>query len=449
MSNRFYNDYYSHHSKPVSSYNSGILIQPNGSGPPPPMLTQVNPNTQNHHILHQKGQFSSEEKNTTTLNPYPEALSGQRPMLIADPLYDQHIIKPPKANVTQGRIPDIEFISSEDRNFRLYPTSSDYVVQLKDEYKNVTSVTLFNANIPNTAFLVGQRNNMLYIQESFGETIPIEIPVGDYTPTLLRTAIENALNTAGSSTYTVTLDTLTNKYTIASDLSGGGHIFNLQFFGGLEPFDKGGHRPKYIERSIGRVLGYPRQDFLYAQGTATVTAGSTTVIGDSQTMYLTNLTVGETIHILDINQVVTVASITSDSEFEISVPATGSAIGTLIAKGTHPAPNKYDLSSEAFIVLDIPELENVRANASFIDRSFAVIPMVSPHNTKNFILSSNVGIPPYKKYFNPPLSKLDRLTIRFRDIDGNLINFNGIQNFLEFRILTLNAPGFYDPGAIN
>ena len=75
--------------------------------------------------------------------------------------------------------------------------------------------------------------------------------------------------------------------------------------------------------------------------------------------------------------------------------------------------------------------------------------MVFPHNTKNFVVSPASGLPPYKKYFNPPLPKLDRLTIRFRDIDGNLVNFNGIENFMEFRILTINAPGFYDPGSIN
>jgi hypothetical protein len=413
------------------------------------MLTQTNPNIQPRQVLHQRGQYAMQEKDVTSLNAYPENLAGKRPMTIVDPLYDQHIIKPPKANVTQGRIPDIEFISSEDRNFRLYPQESNYKILLKDEYKNVTSVTLFNASIPNTAFLVGERNNRIYLQESFGQTITIEMPVGDYTPTLLQAALQSALNQGGSSNYTVTLNALQNKFEIASDLSGGDHIFNFLFYGGSEKFDQGGTRPKYIARSIGRVLGFPRKDFLYASGIASTSAGSATVLGNIESKYTTELAVGEFIYLEEIDQVVTVTTIVSDTEFTISAPAVATADEVKIAKGTHNAPNKFDLSSEPFIVLEIPELENVRGNATHIDRSFAVIPMVFPHNTKNFVVSPASGIPPYKKYFNPPLPRLDRFTVRFRDIDGNLVNFNGIENFLEFRILTLNAPGFYDPGSTN
>ncbi len=75
--------------------------------------------------------------------------------------------------------------------------------------------------------------------------------------------------------------------------------------------------------------------------------------------------------------------------------------------------------------------------------------MVFPHNTKNFVVSPTGAVPPYKKFFNPPLPKLDRLTVRFVDYHGNLIDFCGVNNFMEFRILTVNAPGMYEPGGVN
>ena len=44
---------------------------------------------------------------------------------------------------------------------------------------------------------------------------------------------------------------------------------------------------------------------------------------------------------------------------------------------------------------------------------------------------------------------LGDIHFQFKDYEGNLVNFNGIENFMEFRIHTMNAPGKYDPGVIN
>jgi len=444
MTDRVSRDY-SH--KRYTSYNAGTLIPSGRQGPPPPMLTQFDPNTQARQVVHGRGQFT-EEKNIVTHSPYPEALNGQRPMTIVAPTYDQHIIKPPKANVTHGRIPDIEIICSEDRNFTTYPDSCNYVIKLKDIYKNVTSVTLFNACIPNTAYLIGRRNNLIYFRESICEKLVAEIPVGDYNPAELVNNIQAALNAAGDSTYTVILNGLTNKFTIKSNLAGGEHIFSLDFYGCSEPHDNR-TRAVYPPRSIGKVIGFPRQNFLYASGKAGLTSGSTTVIGNSKTSFLTEFSPGDTFFVGECNQIFTVVSVASHDEMVVSPAAACTTNNVCLAKGSHTAPNKFDLSSDAFVILDILELENVRSNSTPIDRAFAVVPMVFPHNTKNFVVSPVGGVPPYIKHFNPPLARLDRLTIQFKDIDGNLINFNGIENFMEFRIHTINANGKYDPGTIN
>ncbi len=443
MSDNFNRDF--KNNKLYTSYNTGILIPSGNKGPPPPMMTQIDQNLKEKQVFNTRKQFSS-EKDIVTNNPYPEALNGQRPMLIANPTYDQHIIKPPKANFTHGRIPDIEIICSEDRNFIEYPNPSEYVIKLKDIYKNVTSVTLFNASIPNTSYLVGENNNLIYLQESFCETIIIEIPVGDYTPCDLVNNISIALNNPDKtdSKYTVTLNNLTHKFTITSDLKGGDGIFSLNFLGCYEKHDYK-TRSTYPTRSIGRVLGYSRNNFLYADGKATLTNSKDIVIGNSKSQFKKDFLPGSIFSVPNASgQVFTVVNVISDDEMKVTPVSLGNYHNVLLAKGSHTAPNKFNLSSDSFIILDILELENVRSNSTPIDRAFAVVPMVFPHNTKNFVISPVGGVPPYKKHFNPPLSRLDRLTIRFKDIDGNLVNFNGIENFMEFRIHTINANGMYD-----
>ena len=438
------------------SYNAGTLIPSGQHGPQPPMLTQLDLNAQTKQVFNRRGQFE-EEKNIVSHSLYPEALIGQRPMTLVNPTYNQHIIKPPKENVTHGRIHDTEIIWSEDRNYTLYPTPSNYIIKLKDIYKNVTSVTLFNASIPNTAYLIGERNNLIYFRETSCEKLVAEIPVGDYKSTsLLAEAIGNAMtdvsiraNSNGNhSTYTVIVDELTNKFCFSSDLIGGDHIFGLCFYGCSEPHD-GKTRAVYPPRSIGRIVGFPRKDFLYACGKACLSSGSNVVIGNAKTSFTKDFKENDIFYVEECDQSFTITSIKNDNEMIVDSPSLCNANCVCLAKGKHFAPNKYDLSSDSFIILNILELENIRSNSTPVDRAFAVIPMIFPHNTKNFVVSPSGGVPPYIKYFNPPLARLDRLTICFKDKDGNIVNFNGIENFMEFRIQTLNANGKYDPGVIN
>lgn len=437
-----------------TSYNHGTLIPEGLRGPPQPMVTQNDPNLQQRQVIHHENQL---QRNITRNNPYPEALNGQRPMTIASPTYDQHIIKPPKENVTHGRIPDTEIIRSEDRNFTLYPEPGKYVIKLKDVYKNVTSVTLYNASIPNTAHLVAEDNNLIYFRETECERLVAEIPVGDYDKIEdLMTAISSAMtnvsmkkNGAGNhSVYTANVDNLTTKIFISSNLNGGDHIFSLDFYGGSEPHDNR-TRAIYPHNSMGKIIGYPRKNFKYANGSACLTAGSDIISGDSEATFKSDFRPGNIFYVEECDQIFVVDTVFCDDEMKVTVVSPCDATDVCLAKGTHYAPHKYDLSSDAYIILDILELENIRSNSTPVDRAFAMIPMIFPHNTKNFVVSSSGGVPPYIKYFNPPLARLDRLTVHFKNTRGNTVNFQGIENTMEFRIHTLNASGKYDPGASN
>ena len=341
------------------------------------------------------------------------------------PTYEQYIIKPPQQNITEGTIPDIEVVCSSDRNYTLYPNPGNYVIKLKDIYKNVTSVTLFNAHIPNSSYNIN-RNNLIYFRETMCEQLVAEIPEGDYKPDILVTNIENALNSVGDSKYTVTLNNLTNKVSITSDLSGGENIFSLNFLG-LE-------REKYPNRSIGKRLGFTPNNFLYASGKANITTGSTIIIGNNKSCFLTEFNVGDTFYVRECKQLFTIINITSNDEMTINTVSPCTFINIRLCLSCHRASNKINLQPDYFIILNILELENIKSNNTPVDNAFAIIPA----NCQDSSYGNS-----YVKLFNPPLSRMDRLTITFKDLDGNVIDFQGIENILEFRITSLNNPGHY------
>jgi hypothetical protein len=390
-------------------------------------------------------------KNQQSINEYPKNVSGVPQMLIVDPLYDQNIIKPPKANVTQGRISDTEFILSQDRNDNVYPNIADYVISLKNEYRNVISIYLSNAFLPNSLYTIDTRNNLIYFQETFGTTLTGVIQPGDYTGTTLETAIKNALDTVGSSTYTVTFDSVLYKLKIASDLTGGTHIFNLLFYGGSEICQDNQLKSKYPIRSCGRVIGFPKINTEYfSAGVISYTTTGNIVTGVG-TNFLTTVVPNSLIYLegTAVAGYYTVVLVVSDTYMTVSFVSGTDADDTDIQLNfsTYITPNKIDLHADSCLLLDIAEMENM--NSQNTGRSYAVLPLPTVKNEKQNIVSSLNSNTIYKKHFNPPLPKLDRFTIKFRDIDGNIVNFNGINHYMEFKIQTMNASGFYEHGATN
>jgi len=305
-----------------------------------------------------------QEKDIFTNNPYPDAF-GKRPMNIASPLYDQYIMKPPKANVTHGSIHDTEVICSEDRNMESYENPNQYVVKLKDIYKNVTSVSLISACIPNSAYLINERNNLLHLSIGDGGTC-YDIEPGDYTEDELKDAINTLLI---GTNITIDYNDNVHKFTFCNNNTDDMGTLYLHF-GDCEQ-----------TRSIRKVLGFRQENYIIGYNTK------------------------------------------------------------------QEAPNKHCLKPDCFSILRIRELENIRSNSTPLDRAFAVIPMSAEQN-KDVHINADGCCSPFVKYFNPPLSRLDRFTFEFIDKQGNPINFEGLEHYMEFRIYTLNAPGKYNPGSL-
>lgn len=423
------------------------------------------------------------QNNQVPFSNYPQNFN--RTMQIVEPTYEQHIMKTPELNVTNGRIPQVLVIDSSDRNCNKYPKSNNYVYQLTKEYKDVISIELVQGCIPYTGYAINENNNKLFLQESLGETIEVVIPPGNYEATDLATALQTVLNNNPElfSTYTITTDTNLQKFTIESDLSGGDHIFRLLNnccpCGEHAPYNehnsfinlnnigcndcdscqvcRKNNCNEYIKKSISKKLGFDKVNYLFARGTITDLVGldATTINLDAcDSKFTEEFSVGDKISFPElIGTTFMVSKITSDTEMEITgmsediselLNMKDEIIGSKIFGNKYTSDFVWDLEDAKYIILEIENLENIDSNNKNIDDSFAVIFFTAPKGENNILSTGSTPRKGFKKYFNPPLSTLDRLRIKFLTADGELYDFNGRNHVLEFNILALNQPGRYN-----
>lgn len=71
------------------------------------------------------------------------------------------------------------------------------------------------------------KNNKIDFEETASTELTATLTNGTYTPAELATEVKTQLDSAGASTYTISYDTNTRKFTLASDRAGGGGTFKL------------------------------------------------------------------------------------------------------------------------------------------------------------------------------------------------------------------------------
>lgn len=161
-------------------------------------------------------------------------------------------------------------IDSRDRNHDLFPNPNSYQIEFDNVLRSVISIELVSAELPAVQYNINENNNMLYFNEG-GDDLDVSIPIGQYDNIGdLATAIQDAMNSHPDSSmgYTVTYSTVTRKLTITK----GSGTFNLLFEGDSETFVHNQTRSKYLDSSIGPVIGFSRLDL----------SGSLTYTGQNQ-----------------------------------------------------------------------------------------------------------------------------------------------------------------------
>jgi hypothetical protein len=156
-------------------------------------------------------------------------------------------------------------VDSRDRNHDDYADPNNYRVDLERDINDVVSIQLVSAEVPKSEYVINASNNKIYFQElnaqvSGGTYLTATIPVGNYTITELKTAIETQMDAVGTANYTVTINSSTNTINVSSDL-GSVDLFNFLFQGDNEVHGNNNNpRSTYRDNSIGPVIGFSRTD---------------------------------------------------------------------------------------------------------------------------------------------------------------------------------------------
>lgn len=269
-------------------------------------------------------------------------------------------------------------VDSRDRNTILYPKQNRYQLSFDNEIRNVTRIDLVSADVPLSAYLVSQKNELVpfSIDDGSGnnkQNRTAVLRVGDYDTEELREELERALDAAASDiksdAFRVKFVKRLDRYEVYCE-----NEFDL-LWRGEDGTHSQGMQPtrRYAERSAGRLLGFDAKD------ASSVTASSDDAPTASHTQ-----------------QVV--------------------------------APFRKNFSYDRYIVLRLsPTEEAVQSANENVDKSFAVLVDKKADNA-GFAFFNNES-PAY--VYNPPVARLRKLEFTFTDRDGEPYDFQNHDHRLE------------------
>lgn len=271
----------------------------------------------------------------------------------------------------------------DSRNRQPNQEPNNYSLKLNRIYRDVVSIELKKADIPNSDYIINETNNSFYFQDSVaqvssGDFHTLQLPLGNYpiddkVNDSIRSLLEAGLNLANpANTYTVTVDINTQLFTL--EQTSGSGIFNLIF---EVPRCAGeGSGSQTLDNHMGCILGFKPENHT------------------DQLVY------------------------------------TGDYV--------------YNLRPSGYIILRIRGLERLDSNHTPVQDAFCILSLDTRLN--NFMLSNNcdqIDNEVYQKDFNPPLGKLDRLQIEILNSKGQPMNFRGREHLLVFEIVSLSRHSNY------
>ena len=279
------------------------------------------------------------------------------------------------------------FVSSENRDTALYPNGNSYTLHLTTPIKDISKVELLHASVPNTMYNLTNGSNVVAFSNatsSIGDPLTyFSLPVGFYGATVLSETIQNAV----SNTSNIVVDYLEaeGKFLFTRNISPDG------------PFQMA---PGTLE--MAKLLGFD----------------------DTATLTSTNVAV----------------------ETDLNLPLYSD---NLLYRGKEfiKSTNVVNLNANEGVFLDIEELRTIfnedakslTGIGQTMARSFGLIPMdVTGGAVKRFKKFSDYDMS--IEYTNP-IRKLERLTVKWVDKNGQLLNFNGLNDnsfILRFHTLRQN-----------
>lgn len=282
------------------------------------------------------------------------------------------------------------FVSSENRDTALYPSGNSYTLHLTTPIKDISRVELIHASVPNTMYnLTNGTNVVAFSNAASSVNDPLtyfSLPAGFYGSSVLSEDIQSAV----SNTTNITVDYLEAE---------GKFLFSrLTPLGG--PFQM-----KPMTTEFAKMIGF--------DGTEVLTSANVAV------------------------------------ETGLNIPLYSDSI-LYRGKEFIKSKNIVNLAANEGVFLDIDELRTIfnedaksitgnTTSGQTMSRSFGFVPMdVTAGAVKSFKKFSDYDL--IIDYPNP-IRKLERLTVRWINKDGQLLNFNGLNDnsfILRFHTLRKN-----------
>ena len=379
--------------------------------------------------------------------------------------YDPHIIKPPDRNKTHGSISKHLVIDSRDRDYLKYPNSNEYRVEVPQEWKDIVSLELSLAQIPNTFYNISDGNNVFYISDSVNNIASINIPEGQYNNQLLIDTLNGKhgdLFINFSQKLNFSRNPVNLKLRIQSN--GSQFVYNLNYVLNdtclpckLSSVDKtiGFINQQYTSESVdlsniyvipGNITNLGTvsdQDFpLYKLLANDIYNGIdtdfTAIFYKNDYFYLYDSISNKqySCQIYEVKNENTIFFQELDGQDPTSLSGIiFKNISVLIS------PNVYQIENKPYVILKIKE-SGLLNSIGAANNAYTIIPLLNLENT--VINQATIPVHGVIKYYNPPQGKLLWMDIEFLNYDGTLFNFRGQENMLMFIVTMLNQPGKYN-----
>jgi hypothetical protein len=349
---------------------------------------------------------------------------------------------------------------------------SDPVELASELYKRFPNVTTTSTSPTYLNITSGNESNCITFVDSSANptTHSISLPPGLWTPADLASNVFARLPTAGATNLHITGVTWLpdeSRFIFLSDAAGAGPTtytvtFNTKEVAALFGFTQGVPYSFVAYPAAG-----PAQDLVgiftckFYLKSAFISAAILTEVTTSIAVLSIKWLPSEGLYIIYSNQTdpITITVNSSDLArllgFPVGVPVTmlpypqvtGRAQDTIgiLPLGTQQyikSPTVADFSKNDYIFVDVQEFRNMGLNelsslplsGKTTTNMFTALTLDVPANSVKIFKNSDY---PVVVEYDPPISKITRLSIAWYDSDANLINFQGLEdNVLMFRVTT-------------
>jgi hypothetical protein len=397
---------------------------------------------------------------------FPDAIGKNLQQVNTD--YDPLIIKPPDRNKTHGTMTRHLVIDSRDRDYLLYPNSNQYRIEVPQEWKDVTSLELSLAQIPNTFYNITNSNNTFYISDSPNNILSVNIPEGQYNNELLIDTLNGKygdLFINFDSKLNFTRNPINLKLRIQSNRSN-----NQEFIYNLNYLLNNTCSPCKLN-SIDKTIGFINKQFestMIDLSYINVSFGNITNISSTsdQDYSLYKLVAQQNYNGIEVDftsvffindYFILQDRITGDkyycqiyeikNDYTIVFEEMNNKNPTTISGNIFNnisilySPYIFQVENKPYVILNVKGA-NILNSIGAANNCYTVIPLLNLENT--IVNSNSIPVHSVIKYFNPPQGKLLWLDIEFLNYDGTLFDFRGQENMLVFIVSMLNQPGKYN-----